>query len=32
MHQIDENIDIKDLESLQKIYEELINSYNDIYS
>ena len=32
MHQINENIDIKDLESLQKIYEELINSYNDIYS
>ena len=31
MHQINENIDIKDLENLQKIYEDLILSYNDIY-
>ena len=31
MHQINENIDIKDLESLQQIYEDLILSYNDIY-
>ena len=32
MHQINENINIKDLENLQKIYEDLILSYNDIYS
>lgn len=32
MHQVNENINIKDLESLQKIYEELILSYNDICS
>ena len=32
MHQINENIDIKDLENLQQIYEDLILSYNDIYS
>tara|TARA_B100000886_G_scaffold334683_1_gene290592 strand:+ start:36 stop:1208 length:1173 start_codon:yes stop_codon:yes gene_type:complete len=32
MHQIDENINIKDLENLQKIYEDLILSYNEIYS
>lgn len=31
MHQINENIDIKDLENLQQIYEDLILSYNDIY-
>ena len=31
MHQVNENIDIKDLEKLQKIYEDLILSYNDIY-
>ena len=31
MHQVDENIDIKDLEKLQKIYEDLILSYNEIY-
>ena len=31
MHQINENIDIKDLENLQEIYEDLILSYNDIY-
>lgn len=31
MHQINENINIKDLESLQKIYEEVIISYNDLY-
>ena len=31
MHQINENINIKDLENLQKIYEDLILSYNDIY-
>ena len=31
MHQINENIDIKDLENLQKIYEDLILSYNEIY-
>ena len=31
MHQINENIDIKDLEKLQKIYEDLILSYNEIY-
>ncbi len=29
MHQINENINLKDLESLQKVYEELILSYND---
>ncbi|MAK09308.1 MAG: succinyl-diaminopimelate desuccinylase [Rhodobacteraceae bacterium] len=32
MHQINENINIRDLESLQKIYEELILSYNDLCS
>ncbi len=32
MHQVNENINIKDLESLQKIYEELILSYNDLCS
>ena len=31
MHQVNENIDIKDLEKLQKIYEDLILSYNEIY-
>ena len=31
MHQINENIDIKDLENLQRIYEDLILSYNNIY-
>ena len=31
MHQINENINIKDLENLQQIYEDLILSYNDIY-
>ena len=31
MHQINENIAIKDLENLQKIYEDLILSYNNIY-
>ena len=31
MHQINENIHIKDLDNLQKIYEDLILSYNDIY-
>ena len=31
MHQVNENIDIKDLESLQKIYEELILSYDEQY-
>ena len=30
MHQVNENIDIKDLEKLQKIYEDLILSYNDM--
>ena len=32
MHQINENINIKDLHKLQKIYEELIIAYNDFYS
>ena len=31
MHQVNENIDIRDLEKLQKIYEDLILSYNEIY-
>ena len=31
MHQVNENIDVKDLEKLQKIYEDLILSYNKIY-
>ena len=31
MHQINENINIKDLEKLQKIYEDLILSYNRFY-
>ena len=31
MHQINENISIKDLEKLRKIYEELILAYNDYY-
>jgi succinyl-diaminopimelate desuccinylase len=31
MHQINENINIKDLIKLQKIYEELILSYNSLY-
>ena len=31
IHQVNENIDIKDLEKLQKIYEDLILSYNEIY-
>ena len=31
MHQINENISLKDLEKLQNIYEELILSYNNFY-
>ncbi len=30
MHQVDEHISIKDLDKLQKIYEELIISYNNL--
>ena len=30
MHQINENVFIKDLESLQKIYEDFILRYDDL--
>ena len=32
MHQINENIEIRDLNALKNIYEEIILTYNDFYS